>query len=176
MKGSPVRVRASAPSFWIPRAERSESASVTLVAMTVETIGRQAELASLHSFLDRVAEGPLALVLEGEAGIGKSTLWLEGVGGARARGFRVLMSRPAEAERRLTHAALGDLFEGVLESVLPALPAPRRHAFEVALLVEEATPDFDPRTLGVAVRSALEVLAAEGPVVLAIDDDQWLDP
>jgi DNA-binding CsgD family transcriptional regulator/tetratricopeptide (TPR) repeat protein len=153
-----------------------ESASVTLVAMTIETVGRQAELASLHSFLDRVAEGPLALVLEGEAGIGKSTLWLEVVGVARARGFRVLMSRPAEAERRLTHASLGDLFESVLESVLPALPAPRRHALEVALLVEEASPDFDPRTLGVAVRSGLEVLAADGPVVLAIDDDQWLDP
>jgi DNA-binding CsgD family transcriptional regulator len=144
--------------------------------MTVETVGRQAELASLHSFLDRVVEGPLALVLEGEAGIGKSTLWLEGVGAARTRGFRVLMSRPAEAEQGLTHAALGDLFEGVLDSVLPALPAPRRHALEVALLVEEDAHDFDPRTLGVAVRSALEVLAAQGPVVIAIDDDQWLDP
>jgi DNA-binding CsgD family transcriptional regulator len=146
------------------------------MTMTVETVGRQAELASIHAFLECAAESPLALVLEGEAGIGKSTLWLDGVEAARARGFRVLVSRPAEAERRLTHAGLGDLFEGVLESVLPALPTPRRHALEVALLLEEDADDFDPRTLGVAVRSALEVLAAEGPVVLAIDDDQWLDP
>ena len=144
--------------------------------MTVETVGRQAELASIHAFLERAADGPLALVLEGEAGIGKSTLWLAGVEAARSRGFRVLVSRPAEAEQRLTHAGLGDLFESVLENVLPELPAPRRHAFEVALLVEEPTDDFDPRTIGVAVRSALELLAAEGPVVLAIDDDQWLDP
>ena len=144
--------------------------------MTVETVGRQAELASIHAFLERAAEGPLALVLEGEAGIGKSTLWLEGVRDARTRGFRVLMSRPAEVERRLSHAGLGDLFEGVLASVLPALPAPRRHALEVALLVEEDPDGFDPRTLGVAIRGALEVLAAEGPVVLAIDDVQWLDP
>ena len=64
----------------------------------------------------------------------------------------------------------------MLESVLPALPEPRRHALEVALLVEEDPDGFDPRTLGVAVRSALEVLAVEGPVVLAIDDVQWLDP
>ena len=60
--------------------------------------------------------------------------------------------------------------------MLPALPTPRRHALEVALLVEEDPEGFDPRTLGVAVRSALEVLVAEGPVVLAIDDVQWLDP
>ncbi len=144
--------------------------------MTVATVGRQAELASIHAFLERAAEGPLALVLEGEAGIGKSTLWLAGVEAARTRGFSVLVSRPAEAERGLTHAGLGDLFDGVLESVLPVLPAPRRRALEVALLVEEDAHDFDPRTLGVAVRSALEILAAEGPVVLAIDDDQWLDP
>jgi DNA-binding CsgD family transcriptional regulator len=144
--------------------------------MALDIVGREVELASVHAFLKRPADGPVALVLEGEAGIGKSTLWLTGVDAARERGFRVLVSRPAEAERGLTHAGLGDLFENVLESVLPALPAPRRHALEVALLVEEDPGGFDPRTLGVAVRSALEVLAADGPVVLAIDDAQWLDP
>ena len=144
--------------------------------MAADIVGREVEFASIHAFLERPAEGPVALVLEGEAGIGKSTLWLTGVEAARERGFRVLVSRPAEAERGLTHAGLGDLFENVLESVLPALPAPRRHALEVALLVEEDPEGFDPRTLGVAIRSALEVLAADGPVVLAIDDAQWLDP
>ncbi len=143
---------------------------------TVDIVGREVELASIRAFLERPADDPVALVLEGQAGIGKSTLWAAGVEAARERGLRVLVSRPAEAERGLTHAGLGDLFENVLESVLPALPAPRRHALEVALLVEEDPDGFDPRTLGVAVRSALEVLAAEGPVVLAIDDVQWLDP
>ena len=50
-----------------------------------------------------------------------------------------------------------------MDDVLPALPPPRRHALEVALLVEEAHEPLDPRALGVAVRSALELLALEQP-------------
>ena len=141
-----------------------------------EIVGRAEELESVISFVGRSIVGSSALVIEGEAGIGKSTLWLAGISAARERGFQVLVSRPAEVERGLPYAGLGDLFENVLASVLPALPAPRRHALEVALLVEEDPAGSDPRTLGVAVRSALEVLAADGHVVLAIDDVQWLDP
>ncbi len=151
--------------------------SHSLQAMTVEIVGRDEELRSLSAFLDRTAEGPAALVLEGEAGIGKSTLWLAGVKAARERGFRVLSSRPTEAEQGLAHAGLGDLFEDVLELVVPVLSAPRRRALEVALIVEEAAGrSVDPRTLGVAVRNAVEVLAAGGPLVLTVDDVQWLDP
>ena len=63
----------------------------------------------------------------------------------------------------------------VLDEVLPRLTPPRRHALEVALLVEDAGGQpVDQRALGVAVRSALEVLAEDG-LVLAIDDLQWLD-
>jgi DNA-binding CsgD family transcriptional regulator len=143
---------------------------------SVEIVGRDAELRSVSAFLDRTGEGPAALMLDGEAGIGKSTLWLAGVEAARERGFRVLSARPAEVEQGLAHAGLGDLFEGVLESVVPALSVPRRRALEVALLVEpSAGRSVDPRTLGVALRNAVEVLAAGGPVVLAVDDVQWLD-
>jgi len=145
--------------------------------MAFEIVGREEELGFLHSFLDQEAGGPLALVLEGEAGIGKSTLWLAGVAAARERGLRVLSSRPAEAERGLAHLVLSDLFEDVLDEVLPALSAPRRHALEVALLLDEASEQpVDPRTLGVAVRTALQALAERTPVVLAVDDIQWLDP
>ena len=77
-----------------------------------EIVGREEELASLHAFIGDAPEGPAALVLEGEAGIGKSTLWLAGVEHARERGLRVLSSRPAEAERSLAHVGLGDLFDG----------------------------------------------------------------
>ena len=74
-----------------------------------------------------------ALVLEGEAGIGKSTLWLAGVEAARERGLRVLSSRPAEVELGVAHAALGDLLEDALADVLagagrPATPGARDRA------------------------------------------------
>ncbi len=142
----------------------------------IEIIGREEELASLHAFIDQARIGPTALVLEGEVGIGKSTLWVAGVEHARGRNLRVLLSRPAEAERSLAHLVLGDLFEGVLEEVLPKLTAPRRRAFEVALLLKQEGADaLDPRALGIATRSALQLLAEERPVVVAIDDLQWLD-
>src|ERR1700704_405201 len=101
--------------------------------MAFEIVSREAELASVQAFIGRPASGPAALVLEGEAGIGKSTLWLAGVAHARALGMRVLSTRPAEAERGLPHVGLGDLFENVLDDVLPTLSIPRRHALEVAL-------------------------------------------
>jgi DNA-binding CsgD family transcriptional regulator len=144
--------------------------------MASELVAREEELASLFAFVDEEREGPAALVVEGEAGIGKSSLWLAGVEHARALGFRVLSARPAEAERGLAHAGLGDLFEDALEDVLPALPPPRRRALEVALLLEEADADaFDARALGIATRSALQLLAEAGPLLVAIDDLQWLD-
>ncbi len=58
--------------------------------MVFEIVGRQDELASLHAFIDEVERGPAALPLEGEAGIGKSTLWLAGVRHAHMGGCRVL--------------------------------------------------------------------------------------
>jgi DNA-binding CsgD family transcriptional regulator len=139
-------------------------------------VGREGELASLRGFVDGAHEAPAALVLEGDAGIGKSTLLLAGVEHAREQGMRVLASRPVEAERRLAHLGLADLFEPVLDEILPGLTAPRRRALEVALLLEEAPEEaIDPRALGTAARSALQLLAAEQPVLVAIDDLQWLD-
>ena len=144
--------------------------------MAVEIVSREQELASLRDFIGRTEPGPAALVLEGGAGIGKSTLWLDGVEHASTLGFRVLASRPAEAEQTLAHVGLGDLFEDVLDDVLPALSPPRRRALEVALLVEDAGEEaVDPRALGTATRSAIQVLAGRAPLLLAIDDLQWLD-
>ena len=139
-------------------------------------LGRESELGSVRVFLDGPAKGPVALVLEGEPGIGKSTLWLAGVEHARSLGRRVLSARPAEAERDLAYVGLGDLFEDVRNDVLARLPAPRRRALEGALLIDDTTSGaVDSRALGVAVRDALQMLAEQRPLLVAIDDVQWLD-
>ena len=142
-----------------------------------EVVGREDELASVAAFVDESRDGPAALVLEGEAGIGKSTLWLAGVEHARTRGLRVLSSRPAEAERSLAHVGIGDLFENVVDDVLPALTAPRQRALKVAILRDEASGDpVDHRALAVAVRDVLDLLSKRERILIAVDDVQWLDP
>jgi DNA-binding CsgD family transcriptional regulator len=135
-------------------------------------LGREGELARVKSFIESVSGGPSALLLEGTAGIGKTTLWQAGVSIARARGHRVLACRAAESEARLSYAALGDLFD----FELPDLPAPQKRALDAALLraeVEGAPPD--QRAVSVAAVGVLRALAASGPVIIAIDDVQWLD-
>jgi predicted ATPase len=145
--------------------------------MAIEIAGREEELSSLQAFVDHVRRGPTTLVLEGEAGIGKSTLWEAAAEHARAQGVTVLSSRPAEAERALGHVGLVDLLEGVVDDTMPALLTPRRRALQVALLREEASGDpVDHRTLAVAVRDVLQLLSERGPILIAIDDVQWLDP
>ncbi len=144
--------------------------------MTGRILGRESELGSIRAFLDGPVKGPVGLVLEGEPGIGKSTLWLAGVEHARSMGHRVLSARPAEPERGLAYAGLGDLFEDDLDDVLARLAAPRRRALEAALLLDDPTPgDVDSRTLGIAVRDALQALAELRPSLIAVDDLQWLD-
>jgi DNA-binding CsgD family transcriptional regulator len=139
-------------------------------------VGREAELRALRAAVDRGGDGLRAVVLQGEAGSGKSTLWAAGVETAERRGLRVLAARPAEAERGLAYVVLADLLETAAAEVLPALPGSQRRALEVALLTAAAPAEpLDPRALGVAVRSCLRVLAADAAVVLAIDDVQWID-
>lgn len=142
----------------------------------LEIVGREAELACLDGFVEAVSGAPAAVLLEGEAGIGKSTLWRAAVERARAGGLLVLSSRPAEAERGLAHAGLGDLLEDVIDDVLPALSMARRRAMEVALLRDGASSGpVDDRALAVAVRDVLQLLSDRRRVLIAVDDVQWLD-
>ena len=100
----------------------------------LEVVGRESEIESVRDFLAAVRGGPVALLIEGELGIGKTTLWRAGIAEAGERGLQVLMSRPVEAEIALPFAALGDLLGDVPDAVLGRLPDPQREALEGALL------------------------------------------
>jgi tetratricopeptide (TPR) repeat protein len=139
--------------------------------------GRETEIRSLADFLGRAAAAPSVLVLSGAAGIGKTELWQAGVHQARAHGTRVLAHRAVEAEAVLSFAGIAELLSPVAADVLPALGEIRRRALEGALLIEGSGTDsaVDPRAIGLAVLDVLKALAADAPVLVAVDDFHWLD-
>ncbi|WP_420090482.1 helix-turn-helix transcriptional regulator [Mycolicibacterium duvalii] len=127
-------------------------------------------------FLDSVAARPTGLVIEGEAGIGKSTLWLSLAEQAAARGYRVLSARVGEAESVMAFSALADLLAEVDTEHLNALPGLQRLALDRVLLRAGVDgPPTDHRVVAAAFVAVLRALGADGPVLLAVDDIQWLD-
>jgi DNA-binding CsgD family transcriptional regulator len=141
-----------------------------------DVVGREPELATLEGVLDAIEPGPSALLLSGDAGIGKTTVWRRGLTGALERGYRTLSCTPVEAETRLSYAALGDLIEPILDESLPTLPEPQRVALEMALLRSSRTGGrADQRAVSLAVLGCIRTVASTSPVVVAIDDAQWMD-
>jgi DNA-binding CsgD family transcriptional regulator len=141
-----------------------------------ETIGRENELAVLERFIEGATAASRALVLEGEPGIGKTTLWKAGLADAAARGFVALPCRPGELETALPYVALSDLLGDRLDEILGALPTASACALDRALAdpVTDESP-LDQRAVCSAFLGSLLELAKTGPVVVAIDDSQWLD-
>jgi len=138
--------------------------------------GRAAELGRIRAFLDEAAAGPAALLIEGPAGIGKTTLWSAALDMARERGWWVLSCRPVQSEAPLSFSALADLFDAVPESGLAGLPGPQRHAVDVALLRAEPGPQPpDQRAVAVALLGVIRALGDTAPVLIAVDDLTWLD-
>ena len=123
----------------------------------VELVGRAAEQDRLQAFAAALAEGPCALLLHGEAGIGKTTLWRYGIERCREAGFTVLVSRPAEEDMPVALGGVVDLFE------------------RDQLDTDSLRAEDDLLARGRAVLGALRRLAASRPTVVAIDDTQWLD-
>ena len=139
-------------------------------------VGRELERGQIEQMLDRVPSGPAGIALEGTPGIGKTTLWREALASARQRGYRVMATALAEPDAGLAFAGLGDLLEGVPDGIVGDLPDPQRRALSVALLAEgDAHASPDPRALPRAVLGVLRALSSDVPVLIAVDDEQWLD-
>jgi DNA-binding NarL/FixJ family response regulator len=147
-----------------------------VTASEQHVISRESALLVLRQFLGSGGPGA-CLVLSGEVGIGKTTLWESGVDIAAAEGYVVLPARASEAEVSLSFASLADLIDSVDAEVLDSLAAPQLQALEVALRRRDpvgAPPD--PFAVSAGFLSTLRALSERGPVLVAVDDIQWLDP
>ncbi|MER5641677.1 LuxR family transcriptional regulator [Kitasatospora sp. NPDC002227] len=134
--------------------------------------GRAEEQRVVDGLLTGAREGrSAALVLRGEAGIGKSAL-LEHAAG-QADGLRVIRATGVESEAELPFAGLGLLLAPGAER-LGALPGPQRRALEAAFGLAEQGPG-DRLLTGLAVLGLLAELAAEQPLLCLVDDAHWLD-
>lgn len=139
-------------------------------------VGRDRELEEVAAFLGADADGARVLVLDGEPGIGKTTLWRDALRLANAGGYRVLTSSPGGAETELAFTGLRDLLGAVFDEIAGDLPPPQRRALAVALLRDEPGDEPpEPATVSVALLSGLRRLATDEAVAIGVDDVQWLD-
>jgi DNA-binding CsgD family transcriptional regulator len=140
-----------------------------------DRVGRDMEVATIIDFLTSTERLPGAVVLSGEAGIGKTTLWLAGVDAADSSGYRTISARPSDAETRLSFAGLDDLLGSNAAELMTELPPVQRRALETALLLGDTDVPADERAVAAALLGAIRLLATDRPLCLAIDDVQWLD-
>ena len=136
-------------------------------------IGREPELAAIEAVLGRAPGAPANLVFHGEPGIGKSVLLRTAIASAQAAGIRILGGVGYESEAQLTFAGLHQLFAPVL-GYLDDLEPAQRSALRRALGMEEG-PAPDRLTLSAATLAALALVAADGPVLIAVEDAHWVD-
>jgi DNA-binding CsgD family transcriptional regulator len=138
-------------------------------------VGRQRELGTVKRFLDD-ASLPRTLLIEGEAGIGKTTIWTEAARLAGADG-RLLTARPSESEAKLSFSVLTDLLAPTLSEVRDELPVPQVRALELALLLKAPAVGarVDARAVSLGTLGVLRSLAARMPLTIAIDDVHWID-
>jgi DNA-binding CsgD family transcriptional regulator len=139
-------------------------------------IGREQERRTVDRFLAGIDGPPTVLVIGGDAGMGKTLLWQTAVDAARERGIHVLTARAVERELHLPYAPLADLIGPVFETAGDHLPEPQRRALAAVLLRADPDGPVDIRAVGTAIVGLLERLASAGPVLVAIDDEPWLDP
>src|SRR5688500_457680 len=127
--------------------------------MSAELVGREEELQRVELFLQAARHTPRALVIEGEAGAGKTSIWEAALAAAQHAGSRTLAARPAEAETSFAYAALSDLLRDNLDA-LAELPSRQRRALEVALLLDDEGEDApDQQSVALAVLAVFRRLA-----------------
>ncbi|WP_156448418.1 AAA family ATPase, partial [Mycobacterium sp. NAZ190054] len=133
--------------------------------------------AAVDEFFAAARRKPVGLLIEGEPGIGKTTLWSGVVDRAAGAGFVVLAVRAGQVDTAPAQAAVADLFGALDRDILAALPDVQRLAADRVLLREHTTGrPTDERVTAAALLNAVRIAGTEAPVLIAVDDAQWLDP
>ena len=136
-------------------------------------LGRDRELGIVERLVADATTGGGALLILGNAGIGKSALLGRAAVSARAAGMRVLMTTGVRTEANLPFAGLHQLLRPILGG-LDALPKPQYAALGVAFGLVEGTAE-DPFLIALATLTLLADAAARTPILVVADDVQWLD-
>ncbi|MFC5102980.1 helix-turn-helix transcriptional regulator [Kibdelosporangium philippinense] len=138
-----------------------------------DLLGREHERQRLRVFLDQVRDGGASLMVSGEPGIGKSALLSDAAGRAETDGFLVLHASGVEYEADVSFSCLNQALLPVLDH-LDRLPPQLADPLRVALGFGAGTA---PQRLVVcnATLSLLRAVAAERPVLVVLDDLQWVD-
>ncbi|WP_426565388.1 helix-turn-helix transcriptional regulator [Angustibacter sp. McL0619] len=139
-----------------------------------DIVGRGPELAAVGQLVPPAVETSDVLVLVGDAGIGKTTLLRWAAEQARAAGVRVLSARGSELEADFGYAGLHQMLRPALAH-LDELADTQRLAVLTAFGLRAGGGAPDALTLGMAALSLLSRMADDGPVLLVVDDVQWLD-
>jgi DNA-binding CsgD family transcriptional regulator len=139
-------------------------------------VSRPLEFRAVTEFLRSASQQPSGLVIEGEPGIGKTTLWLSALEEARGRGYQVFSARVGQAESVLAYAAVADLLRDIDDSVLAELSDVQRVAVDRVLLrASSEDHTTDQHVVAAAFAAVFDRLVTDSPVLIAIDDLQWLD-
>ena len=143
------------------------------VGTAPDLIGREAESASVDGLIDKLPVGGGALLVRGEAGIGKSALLDRGRARAVAAGARALVTVGVESEAELTFAGLHQLLLPIY-GLNERLPAPLARAVDAIFgVTDDGTPDLYRVAMGALY--LLTVAADSAPLVVVVDDAHWLD-
>lgn len=139
-------------------------------------MSRPDEQRAVGHFLDAAQTQASALLIGGEAGVGKTALWLDSLDRARGSGFRVLTARAGQLETVHAYTTVGDLLSEVEPAVYAGIPGFQQLALNRVLLrADEQGPETSPRTIATAFISVVEALAVTTPTLIGVDDVQWLD-
>jgi DNA-binding CsgD family transcriptional regulator len=138
-----------------------------------QLVGRDIEAGRVDAIIERLPDGGAALVVSGEAGVGKSALLHYARARAGELGIRTLSTVGVESEAEFAFAGLHQLLYPVL-ALVEQLPAPQRRALDVAFgIASGAEPDAF--LVALAAYQLVCDAAEQRPLVIFADDAHWLD-